>query len=109
METIGIVLNVGTDSVDAFERGFREHELPIWQDFQARGVLLMATLTRLDISTKPAKGAVQYLIAVVFAGPEGHHLHDGDPRFEAWNKLAEAYQIAEPYVFGGDTIVNAGR
>jgi hypothetical protein len=108
METIGIVLNVGTDSVEAFERGFREHELTIWQDLQARGVLMLATLSRLDISTKPSEGAVQYLVSVVFAGPEGHHLHDSDARFEAWNKLADAYQVAEPYVFGGETIVNAG-
>jgi hypothetical protein len=108
METVGIVLNVGSDSAEAFERGFREHELPIWQDFQGRGVMVLATLNRLDISTKPVKGAVQYLVTVVFEGPEGHHLHDGDPRFEAWNKLADAYQVAEPYVFGGETIVHAG-
>jgi hypothetical protein len=108
METVGIVLNVGTESVEAFERGFREHELPIWQDFKGRGVMVLATLNRLDISTKPVKGAVQYLVTVVFAGPEGHHLHDGDPRFAAWNKLADAFQVAEPYVFGGETIVSAG-
>jgi hypothetical protein len=108
METVGIVLNVGTESVEAFERGFREHELPIWQDFQGRGVMVLATLNRLDISTKPVKGAVQYLITVLFAGPEGHHHHDGDARFEALNKLAEAYKVAEPYVFAGETIVHAG-
>jgi hypothetical protein len=108
METVGIVLNVGTESVEAFERGFREHELPIWEDFQGRGVMVLATLNRLDISTKPVKGAVQYLVTVVFAGPEGHHLHDSDARFEAWNKLAAAYQVAEPYVFGGEAIVHAG-
>ena len=46
METVGIVLNVGTESVEAFERGFREHELPIWQDLQGRGVMVLATLNR---------------------------------------------------------------
>jgi len=35
-------------------------------------------------------------------------LHDSDPGFEAWNKRADAYQVAEAYVFGGDTIVHAG-
>ena len=34
--------------------------------------------------------------------------HDGDPRFEAWNKRADTYQVAEPVVFGGDSIVTEG-
>ncbi|MGH2455326.1 MAG: hypothetical protein ACRDHD_03615 [Candidatus Limnocylindria bacterium] len=108
MQTVGIVLNVGDDQVADFERGFREMEAPIWEDLHARGVLTMATLTRLDISTKPADGAVQYLVVAIFASDEGHHLHDNDPRFEAWNRRADAYQVQEPYVFGGDTIVNVG-
>jgi hypothetical protein len=108
METIGIVLNVGADQTKAFERGFREHELPTWQDFQGRGVLTMATLSRLDISTKKAGDAVQYLVVAIFATGEGHHEHDSDPRFEAWNKQADAYQVAEPFVFGGETILNVG-
>ena len=108
MQTIGIVLNVGTDHVEEFERGFREMEAPIWEDLHGRGVLTMATLTRLDISTKKAPGAVQYLVVAIFATDEGHHLHDNDPRFEAWNQRADAYQVAEPHVYGGDTIVKVG-
>ncbi len=106
MQTIGIVLNVGNDHVAAFEEGFRQMELPIWQDLNARGALTMATLTKLDISTRKVEGATQYLVAAIFATDEGHHLHDQDPRFEAWNTRADAYQIAEPFVFGGDTIIN---
>jgi hypothetical protein len=108
MQTIGIVLNVGKDQADQFERGFREMEAPIWQDLHSRGVLTMATLTRLDISTKTVDGAVQFLVVAIFATDEGHHLHDEDPRFKAWNKRADTYQIQEPYVFGGDTLVNVG-
>ena len=108
MQTIGIVLNVAQDQVDAFERGFREMEAPIWADLHARGLLIMATLTKLDISTKAVEGAAQYLVVAIFATDEGHHAHDGDPRFEAWNKQADAYQVAEPLVFGGDTIVSQG-
>jgi hypothetical protein len=108
MQTIGIVLNVGTDQVDGFERGFREMEAPIWADLHARGLMIMATLTKLDITTKAVDGAAQYLVVAIFATDEGHHEHDGDPRFEAWNKHADAYQVAEPFVFGGDTIVFEG-
>lgn len=108
MQTIGIVLNIGEDHTEPFERGFREMEAPIWTDLHARGVLTMATLTRLDISTSKADGAVQYLVVAIFASDEGHHEHDNDPRFEAWNRRADAFQVAEPFVFGGDTIVNVG-
>jgi hypothetical protein len=108
MQTIGIVLNIGHDQVEAFERGFREMEAPIWADLHGRGLLTMATLTRLDISTKEVGGAAQYLVVAIFATDEGHHEHDGDPRFKAWNKQADAYQTEEPFVFGGDTIVSQG-
>jgi hypothetical protein len=99
---------VTADRADEFERGFREKEAPIWRDLEERGVLTMATLSKLDISTKPVDGATQYLVVAIFATDEGHHEHDSDPRFDAWNKQADAYQIDEPFVFGGDTIVNAG-
>jgi len=108
VQTIGIVLNVGADQADEFEKGFQEEEAPIWNDLHARGLLVMATLTKLDITTVGVDGAVQYLVVAIFASDEGHHAHDDDPRFEAWNKRADTFQIAKPFVFGGDTIVNAG-
>jgi hypothetical protein len=108
METIGIVLHVGKRHAEEFERGFRAQEAPIWQDLHARGLLVMATLSRLEISTKKVADAAQYLVVAIFATGEGHHVHDSDPRFDAWNKEADAYQTAEPYVFGGGAIVNVG-
>jgi hypothetical protein len=108
VQTIGIVLNVDIGQAEAFEQGFRAEEAPIWADLHARGLLVMATLTRLDISTRKVDGAVQFLVVAIFATDEGHHVHDQDPRFEAWNKRADTFQIAEPYVFGGDTIVDVG-
>jgi hypothetical protein len=108
MQTIGIVLNVGVEHVEEFERGFRDQELPIWRDLETRGLLAAATLSRLDISTKAEPEAVQYLIVAIFATDEGHHVHDSDPRFEAWNRQADAYQIGEPFVFGGDTLLSVG-
>ena len=108
MQTVGIVLNVATDQAEEFERGFREMESPTWDDLHSRGLLIMATLSRLDISTKKVDGAVQYLVVAIFSSDEGHHVHDSDPRFEAWNQRADAYQVAEPHVYGGDTIVHVG-
>ena len=108
MEAIGIVLSIDGDRVDEFEQGFRQHELPIWEDYVSRGIMLHASLTKMDISTQPVKGSVQYLISVAFATGEGHHLHDADPRFKAWNEIADAFQVASPIVTGGEVVISAG-
>jgi hypothetical protein len=105
METVVVILSVGEDRVDEFEAGFREHELPVWQDLQARGLLVHATLSRMDISTRPVKGATQYLVSVIFASGEGHHAHDAHPGFEAWNAIADTYQVGRAMAFGGETVV----
>lgn len=109
MEAIAIVLNIDRNQVAEFEAGFHQHELAIWEDYVARGIMLHASLTKMDISTRPVERAVQYLISVAFATGEGHHLHDTDPRFQTWNELAEAFQVAAPLVTGGEIIVSAGE
>jgi hypothetical protein len=108
METIAIVLSVKSDQVEAFEAGFREHELPIWHDYEAEGVMTRASLTKMDISSAPRGSAVQYLIVVDFATGDGHHRHDNDPRFNVWNRIADAYQIGEGMAFGGETLLKVG-
>jgi hypothetical protein len=108
METIAVVLSVKPDQVDAFEAGFREHELPIWHDYAAEGVMTRASLTKMDISSASRGDAVQYLIVVDFATGEGHHRHDNDPRFNAWNRIADAYQVGDGMAFGGETILKVG-
>jgi hypothetical protein len=106
METVAVVLSVGTDQVEAFEAGFREHEVPVWRDLEARGLLVGATLNKLDISTSPVEGATQYMVVATFATGEGHHVHDDHPGFKAWNKMADAYQVGDPLAYGGETIVS---
>jgi hypothetical protein len=108
METVAIVLSVGRDRVDAFEAGFREHEVPVWEDLRRRGVLVRGSVSRLDITSNPVTGSVQYLVIAVFATGEGHHEHDSHPGFQAWNELADAFQVGEPLAFGGETIVQLG-
>ena len=104
METVAVVLNVGRDRVEDFEAGFREFELPVWRDLADRGLLLRATLNRLDISSKPVRDTTQYLVVCIFANGEGHHVHDEHPGFKAWNEIADAYQVGTPLAFGGETI-----
>ena len=105
METIGIVLSVGKDRVDEFEAGFRTHELPVWQDLERRNLLVSASLSRLDISSRSVPGSTQYLVVAVFATGEGHHEHDNHPGFKAWNAIADTYQVGDALAFGGETIL----
>ncbi len=109
MHCASIVLNIAKDKAEEFEHGFREYELPTHRDLYERGLLVMSALSRVDdISTNRVEGAVQYLVVAIFHGHEGHTAHDSDPRFKAWNEMADAYQIRDPFVFGGDSIVNTG-
>ena len=108
METVTVILNILRDQTDAFEAGFREHEVPVWQDLETRGLLIGATLSRLDISSRPVDGTVQYGITAIFATGEGHHAHDAHPGFEAWNAMADRFQTGDPLAFGGETVVSLG-
>jgi len=108
METIAVVLNVDSAKVDAFLAGFRSHEVPVWRDLADRGLLLRASISRLDISSRPVAGATQFMVVAVFATGEGHHDHDSHPGFEAWNKIADAFQVGEPLAFGGETVISLG-
>jgi hypothetical protein len=109
METVTVVLSVGVDHAEVFEAGFRQHELPIWRDLQDRGLLVGATLSKLDISTSPVEGATQYMVVAIFATGEGHHAHDSHPAFKAWNEIADAYQVGGALAYGGETIVQRGN
>jgi hypothetical protein len=105
METVAVVLSVAADRTEEFEAGFRTHEVPVWTDLRDRGLMTGATLNRLDISSRPVEGAVQYLVVAMFATGEGHHAHDEHPGFKAWNEIADRYQVADALAFGGETVV----
>ena len=109
MHCASIVLNIAQDKAEEFERGFHEHELPTHRDLFERGLLVYSSLSRVtDISTNRVEGAVQYLVIAIFKSHEGHTAHDNDPRFKAWDEMADAYQIRQPLVFGGNSVVTTG-
>jgi hypothetical protein len=108
MESVGIVLNIYEAKAEEFEQAFRENEYPTWQDFVGRGRFVVATLSRMNISTRPVDGAVQYLLNIILADDHAHHEHDADPRFQAWDAKADAFQIAPPFVFGGEVVISQG-
>jgi hypothetical protein len=48
------------------------------------------------------------MVVATFATGEGHHAHDSHPGFEAWNEMADAYQVGEALAYGGETIERLG-
>jgi hypothetical protein len=106
VETVAVVLSVGRDRVEEFEAGFRDHEVPVWRDLEERGLLVGATLNRLDISSSPVPGAIQYLVVASFSTDEGHHAHDSHPGFQAWNAIADTFQVGAALAFGGETVIS---
>lgn len=107
MHTVAVILNVAADKAGEFERGFREHEYPVWEDLFGKGKMVRASLQRLEITSHEVEGAAQYMVVATFPGHD-HDAHDSHPGFKRWDRRAEGYQIAEPLAFGGETIVQIG-
>ena len=107
METVAVLLNVGTDQAEAFESGFAENEFPVWEDLHGRGTLVAATLSRLDISSRKVEGAAQYLVVASLPpvrGTTNTTRIPGSKRGQARRRLS----IASPMAFGGETVVKIG-
>jgi hypothetical protein len=102
--TVSIILNIEAAKAEAFERAFYENEYPVWEELHARGTLIRASLSPLEISTVTAQRCKQYLVLAQFRESAGHHEHDDHPGFKRWNRMADEYQPEEPYVFGGDAL-----
>ena len=108
-QTNAIILRIRAEKADEFERMFREEELPIWDDFAARGGLLCASLTRATYGTEEDRWEreriVEYVLIAVLRDMTAHNEHDSDRRFNAFLRKAKELQPAEPLVWGGDTTV----
>lgn len=107
MQTVSIILYVSDDKTEEFEREFREHEYPVWEDLVAKGKMVRASLQRLEIESVEVEGAQEYMVVAVFPGDD-HDAHDSHAGFKKWNARAERFQVAEPLAFGGAPIVQIG-
>ena len=87
-----------------FENLFAAEEVPIWDDFTARGRFLEARLVRAAGGSEERSGIQDYILHVVAADHEAHEEHDRDPRFRAFLAKAKEFQPEGPLVWFGDTI-----
>lgn len=107
-----IVLRVKRELAGEFERAFAEHELPLWREYHQAGKFLAASLTRVEYGTaeaeRAADGIAVYVVLAHVPGMAEHSEHDADPRFQAWDRLADRFQVEPPMVFGGDRVEQVG-
>ena len=101
VESIAIILHIDADRTAEFEAMFAAEELPIWDDFTSRRLFLDCSLTRVTGGGQTREGHQDYILHIV-ATADGHHKHDGDPRFASFLERAKQLQPAEPLVWFGD-------
>jgi hypothetical protein len=103
VQRIAIVLRIASDRVAEFEAMFEAEEIPIWDDFIARGLFTDCSLTRVTGGGEAPEGIQDYALQIV-ATEEGHTAHDHDPRFASFLGRAQKLQPQEPKVWFGDPI-----
>ena len=103
MQSIAIILRIAVDRVDEFEAMFQAEEIPVWDDFTARGLFKDCSLTRVTGGGQAPEGIQDYILHIV-ATAEGHTAHDQDRRFKSFLEKAQKLQPDEPLVWFGDPI-----
>ena len=103
MQSIAIILRTAADKGAEFEAMFGAEELPLWDDFTARGLFKECSLTRVTGGGETPEGIQDYILHIV-ATEKGHTAHDHDPRFKSFLERAQKLQPKEPMVWFGDPI-----
>ena len=102
-----LVIRIRKSQTAEYERLFEESELPRWRDYHRRGIFKRARIFRSAFGSHEDAQVANYVIAVESEG-EGHHEHDNDPGFQAFNRQADEFQAEEPFVFGGEPLFSVG-
>ena len=99
-----IIIRIRKEQAAEFERLFEREELPIWDEFSAKGKFLKARFARVEYGTEERDDVVLYLIYADVPTMVEHSEHDDDPRFNTFLKKARQLQPEPPSVFGGDIV-----
>ena len=102
-----LVIRIRKEQAAEYERLFEQSELPRWRDYHQRGVFKSARIFRSAFGSDERTDVANYVIAVETVG-QGHHEHDSDPGFRAFNEQADTLQPEDPLVFGGEPLFSVG-
>ena len=109
-QTNAIILRIDRKRTKEFEALFEAEQYSHWKEMHAKGQ--MASLTRVEYGSEAddAKndGYVNYVVVAKLTGMAAHEAHDSDPRFQAYDKKADAFQPQGPSVHGGTIIFEVG-
>ncbi len=100
-QVTAIILHIASDKKEEFERLFREEEMPIWEDFLARGKFIEASLSPVEGGSENREGIQAYILHVELPSMREHSEHDSDPRFNAFLEKARKLQPEPPLVYFG--------
>jgi len=103
-EATGIVLRIAADRTAEFESMFEAEELPIWDDFIARGLFLDARLIKVKGGSEVKDGIQDYLLQILAEDSRAHSAHDADPRFQSFLARAMKMQPINPLVWFGEAV-----
>src|SRR6202165_1143832 len=104
MQSIAIILRVAADRAAEVESMCQAEELPIWDDFTARGLFKECSLTRVTGGGETPEGIQDYILHIV-ATEEGQTAHDHDPRLNSFLQRAKELQHNEPLAWFGDAVL----
>ena len=107
MQANTIILSIRESQAEEFERLFEAEELAVWHDLRDRGLLVAASLARVEFGSEETEGIRHYAIYAVFESMAGHSAHDDDAKFNAFLKVARTFQPKPPLVFGGTLLFDA--
>lgn len=102
-----LVIRIDKDRTADYERLFEADELPRWRDYHRRGLFKSARIFKSAFGSHESDEVANYVITVE-AADGAHHEHDNDPGFQSFNRRADAFQPAEPFVFGGEPLFSVG-
>jgi hypothetical protein len=103
-QVTAIILHIAGAKKEEFEHLFREEEMPIWQDFVARGKFIQASLSPVEGGSEEREGIQDYILHVELRGMAEHSEHDRDPRFKAFLDKARKLEPDPPLVYFGTPV-----
>jgi hypothetical protein len=99
-----IVIHIRAEQAEEYERLFAERELPRWREYKERGAFISARFSRVRFGTDRRQDVAKYVIAVEVPSHAEHSMHDADPGFQEFNRLADMLQPEDPLVYGAEVL-----
>ena len=103
-ETVAIILRFREEDAGQFESAFKAEVYPLWEEFQAQGKFISASLTPALEGSERKDGFRDYILHVEVPSRSQHEEFDSEPRFLPFLEKFRAMQPEDPKVWLGNTL-----